>query len=164
MLQSQVAILNQSQAVAGYQRPADSRRLSREAIQRYRTVQVRAWLGRFRSLLTGGNRHPLELTAPGATRSSGGAHYAGTRAVPIRQIQGSEGRSKDFDAAFRPLRAHNRSRWLSVATAMQRNVILPPVALIQVGDVYYVRDGHHRISVAKALGQEAIDAEVTAWE
>jgi hypothetical protein len=43
-------------------------------------------------------------------------------------------------------------------------VVLPPVDLIQLGDVYLVKDGHHRISVAKALGQEVIDAEVTVWE
>ena len=42
--------------------------------------------------------------------------------------------------------------------------MLPPVALIQVGHLYFVRDGHHRISVARALGQETIDAEVTVWD
>ena len=41
--------------------------------------------------------------------------------------------------------------------------IAPPVELIQVGDLYFVRDGHHRISVARAMGQEAIEAKVTAW-
>jgi hypothetical protein len=41
---------------------------------------------------------------------------------------------------------------------------LPPVELIQVGDVYFVRDGHHRISVARMMGQDSIDAEVTVWE
>jgi hypothetical protein len=42
-------------------------------------------------------------------------------------------------------------------------VVLPPVCLIQVGDVYFVRDGHHRISVAKVMGQEQIDAEISVW-
>jgi hypothetical protein len=42
--------------------------------------------------------------------------------------------------------------------------VLPPVALIQVGDVYFVRDGHHRISVARALGRNQIEAKVTAWQ
>jgi hypothetical protein len=41
--------------------------------------------------------------------------------------------------------------------------VLPPVVLVQVGDVYFVRDGHHRISVARALGQLDIEAEVTVW-
>jgi hypothetical protein len=43
-------------------------------------------------------------------------------------------------------------------------VTLPAVDLIQIGDVYFVRDGHHRISVGRAMGQEIIDAEVTVWE
>jgi hypothetical protein len=50
-----------------------------------------------------------------------------------------------------------------VAEAMYMGVPLPPVHLIQVGDVYFVRDGHHRISVAKALGQTQIEANVTVW-
>jgi hypothetical protein len=54
--------------------------------------------------------------------------------------------------------------WLSVAVARQRGKSLPPVKLIQVGDVYYVQDGHHRISVARALGQRDIEAEVTVWQ
>jgi hypothetical protein len=51
-----------------------------------------------------------------------------------------------------------------VAKARLKGVTLPPVELIQVGDVYFVRDGHHRISVARAFGQEHVDAEVTVWE
>jgi hypothetical protein len=89
---------------------------------------------------------------------------AGIRTVPISKIRGSEGRSEDFDREFHPLRLHNQGRWLSVATARQRGVVLPPVELIQIGDIYFVRDGHHRISVAKAFGQEEIEAEVTVWE
>jgi hypothetical protein len=89
-----------------------------------------------------------------------GGYHAGVRPVPINKIVGSEGRSEDFDALFRPLGNHNRHRWQRVAEARQKGISLPPVELIQVGDVYYVRDGHHRISVARMLGQEHIDAEV----
>jgi hypothetical protein len=53
---------------------------------------------------------------------------------------------------------------LGIATARQRGKPLPPVELIQVGDVYFVRDGHHRISVARALGQRDIGAEVMVWQ
>jgi hypothetical protein len=55
------------------------------------------------------------------------------------------------------------SRWLRVAAARDQGKVLPPVVLVQVGDVYFVRDGHHRISVARALGQLDIEAEVTVW-
>jgi hypothetical protein len=93
-----------------------------------------------------------------------GRHYAGLRAVTIDQIRGSEGRVQDFDSAFHPLSEKTRDRWLSVATARMQGAGLPAVELIQVGDFFFVRDGHHRISVARALGEEAIDAEITVWD
>lgn len=89
--------------------------------------------------------------------------YLGVRAVPIRAIVGSESRSLDFDERFRPRRMANRDRWLTIAAAYLTGVSLPPVELIQIGDAFYVRDGHHRISVAQALGQETIDAEIVLW-
>jgi hypothetical protein len=79
-------------------------------------------------------------------------------------IQRSEFRSEDFDADFRPLQKRTRGRWLSIATAWLMRVAMPPVELIQVRDVYYVRDGHRRISVARAMGQEYIEAGVIVWE
>jgi len=53
---------------------------------------------------------------------------------------------------------------MGIAAARQMGRTLPPVELIQIGDLYFVRDGHHRISVARGMGQEHIDAEVTVWE
>jgi hypothetical protein len=88
---------------------------------------------------------------------------AETRLVPIAQIVGSEGRCGDFDRDFNPLHDHNRGRWLRIAAARRRGTPLPPVDLIQVGDLYFVQDGHHRISVARALGQTDIEARVTIW-
>jgi hypothetical protein len=90
--------------------------------------------------------------------------YAGLQTVPIEQIRGSEGRSSDFDRDFHPLQDHCKGRWLRVAAARDQGKVLPPVVLVQVGDVYFVRDGHHRISVARALGQLDIEAEVTVWQ
>ena len=80
--------------------------------------------------------------------------------VPIRKITGSLGRSEDFDANFNPLQERSRSRWVSILTAIRSNISLPPVELVQVGSAYYVRDGHHRISVARSLDQEAIEARI----
>jgi hypothetical protein len=98
------------------------------------------------------------------TCTIGGSHYAGTRTVPLRQIRGSEGRSEDFDAEFAPVTSHSQWRWLKVASARLQDVRLPPVEPIQVRQVYDVRDGHHRISVVRAWGQESIEAEVTVWD
>jgi hypothetical protein len=89
---------------------------------------------------------------------------SGTRTVPLARICGSEGRAHDFDRDFNPLQEHSRERWLCIATARRRGRELPPVELIQVGELYFVRDGHHRISVARALGELAVEARVIVWQ
>ena len=88
---------------------------------------------------------------------------AETHLVPVAQILGSEGRCGDFDRDFNPLHDHGRDRWLRIAAAKRRGTPLPPVDLVRVGNLYFVQDGHHRISVARALGQTDIEARVTVW-
>jgi hypothetical protein len=80
--------------------------------------------------------------------------------IPIEKIVGSEGRVQDFDHDFHPLTDHTEQRWISIAVARRQGKSLPPVELIQVGEEYYVRDGHHRVSVARALGQQEIEAHI----
>jgi hypothetical protein len=88
--------------------------------------------------------------------------YKGMQVVPISLIVGSEGRYRDFNKYFLPSSDHLRSRWERVDEAHHRSIILPPIQLYEIGGVYFVRDGNHRVSVAKAQGMEAIDAEVTS--
>lgn len=88
---------------------------------------------------------------------------AGQREVMLDDIRGTEGRQNDFDERFNPLTERIRQRWVSLASAHEEGIDLPPVELIQVGKVYFVRDGHHRISVARAFGQTTITARVTIW-
>jgi hypothetical protein len=90
--------------------------------------------------------------------------YRGLTTVPIAKIQGSESRSEDFDRNFNPLKKHEMHRWMRVAEMRLRGKPLPAVELIQIGDRYIVIDGHHRISVARALGEKFIEANVTRWE
>ena len=91
-------------------------------------------------------------------------HAGGVQSVAIEQIRGSEDRLDGlFDREFRPARDYDRTRWIQVATARLQGVCLPAVELIQVGATYFVLDGHHRISVARALGEEFIEANVTVW-
>jgi len=90
--------------------------------------------------------------------------HLGSKLVRIADIQASEDRSGDFDRNFHPLETHTKSRWLSIAVARLSGQAMPAVDLIKIGDSYAVRDGHHRISVARALGEDYIDAQVTAWE
>jgi hypothetical protein len=93
-----------------------------------------------------------------------GCSYAGIQVVPIRSIIGSEGRTADFDMDFHPLNEAARQRWTNVAMAYLSGQPLEPVQLIQVEHAYFVRDGHHRISVSRAFGQVAVDAEVITWK
>lgn len=118
------------------------------------------------SSLTGGSRRLLDLNAVQANCILVNYSYIGLQTIALRQIRGSAsaGRCCDFDANFRPLRDHNESRWAGVSTARQRGVKLPPVSLVQVGEMYFVEDGHHRISVAKARGEKTIEAEVVVWQ
>ena len=130
----------------------------------YTRARDRGRRGQFWSTLVGRSRCLLALEEIYATCAAHTHHCAGIQMVPISQIRGSEGRSYDFDRDFNPLQDHNKGRWLSVAGALCQGKALPPVELVQVGDVYFVQDGHHRISVARALGQQAIEARVVVWE
>ena len=103
------------------------------------------------------------LSELGAQATSSRQHHVGLRTVPIAQITGSENRSHDFDHAFHPLSEKTRDRWLSVMEARLKGVPLSPVELTKVGNAYFVRDGHHRISVAHTLGEGFIEAVVTEW-
>ena len=93
-----------------------------------------------------------------------GSFYSGIKVVDISSIVGTEGRVADFDINFYPASEKSRERWVGMALAYLSRIPLPPVELIQVADRYFVRDGHHRISVARSLGQTAMDAEVTTWK
>jgi hypothetical protein len=128
----------------------------------YSQAQRGRWPAAIRGLLLGRPARLQNLTGMGGRVV--GQRTLGVQPAPLAQIQGSEGRTRDFDAAFRPLREHGRERWMSVARACLGDTPLPAVELIRAGDIYYVRDGHHRISVARALGQLEIDALVTIWE
>jgi hypothetical protein len=85
------------------------------------------------------------------------------RTIPITDIDGTlePSRAAQFDRCFRPA-AVARTRWERVWLAEERGAVLPPISVVQVGDRYAVRDGHHRVSVAKARGAVAIDAAVDA--
>jgi len=89
--------------------------------------------------------------------------YVGIRQVPVRSIVGSMGRYQDFDGDFNPLRNSSRDRWERVAAAHMQGIMLPPVQLLKVGDGYLVRDGNHRISVARHYDVEFVDAEVIEY-
>jgi hypothetical protein len=130
----------------------------------YSRARKRGWRNQVQSALTGRSCRLLTLAEIDATCTVHARRHAGIRTVPIGQIRGSQDRGDDFDRDFNPLQDHNKGRWLGIAAARQRGKGLPPVELVQVGDVYFVRDGHHRISVARALGHRDIEAKVMVWQ
>ncbi|MCL4507300.1 MAG: DUF4032 domain-containing protein [Chloroflexi bacterium] len=93
-----------------------------------------------------------------------GMVYRGMQTVPIEKIVGSVGRYNDFDNAFLPTRNALSMRWRKINRAFYDDVSLPPVQLYKVGEVYFVLDGNHRVSVARGHGAAFIDAEVTEAE
>ncbi len=90
----------------------------------------------------------------------GGPIYRGVQTVRVDQIAGSLNRYHEFDRVFMPASNTLSARWQSVNRAFYEDVSLPPVVLYKVGQVYFVVDGHHRVSVARKQNQLFIDAEV----
>jgi hypothetical protein len=86
--------------------------------------------------------------------------YLGMRTVEVAKIVGSVGRHRDFDRAFLPSKDDLGARWKRIDEMMHRAEELPPISLYKIGDAYFVRDGNHRVSVARQQGVEMIDAEV----
>lgn len=90
----------------------------------------------------------------------GGPIYRGIKTLRVDQIVGSLNRYQEFDRTFLPKEDQLAHRWQSVDQAFYKDIDLPPVVLYKVGLVYFVVDGHHRVSVAREQGQEFIEAEI----
>ena len=86
--------------------------------------------------------------------------YRGMRTVEVEKIVGSVGRWRDFDSSFLPVKVSTSDRWSRVDRAYHQGVELPAVSLYKIDETYFVRDGNHRVSVARYHGAAAIDAEV----
>jgi hypothetical protein len=93
-----------------------------------------------------------------------GERRLGLRVIPLDSIVGTLDRTREFDRQFRPTSGRGRARWERVAAAMRRGESLPPIDAYRIGELHFVRDGHHRVSVARTLGRSDIDAYVTEVE
>jgi hypothetical protein len=90
-----------------------------------------------------------------------GERFLGLQTVPLDSIVGSVDRTRDFDRSFRPTSRRTRKRWERMATAARRGEAFPPIDVYRIGEVHFVKDGHHRVSIARAQGLPDIDAYVT---
>lgn len=85
----------------------------------------------------------------------------GLQIIALDSIVGTVGRRRgEFDRRFRPASQRARSRWQSIAAARRRGRDMPPIDVFRVGELHFVQDGHHRVSVARAHGDAMIEARV----
>ena len=85
----------------------------------------------------------------------------GVQLIRLDTIVGTVDSARDFDRRFRPTSARVRERWERLALAQRRGESMPPIDVYRVDDLHFVRDGHHRVSIALATGQTMIEADVT---
>ena len=85
----------------------------------------------------------------------------GLQTIDIDSIVGTVDRGREFDRSFRPTSGKLRARWERIAAAQRRGESMPPIDVYRIGELHFVKDGHHRVSVARALGRDKIDAYVT---
>jgi hypothetical protein len=90
-----------------------------------------------------------------------GERRLGLRVIKLDSIVGSVDRGRDFDRRFRPTSGRVRERWERLALAARRGEDIPPIEVYRIGELHFIIDGHHRVSVAHSLGLSTIDAHVT---
>jgi hypothetical protein len=127
-----------------------------------KTKKTRGMFSRILGIVSPPDDRLLSLEQVSTLIKPRGERYAGIKPVPLSSIVGSEGRYHDFTKDFLPRGKHLRSRRLRIIQAMKKGAPLPPVQLYELGGVYFVRDGNHRVSAALELGMEFIDAEITS--
>jgi hypothetical protein len=126
----------------------------------FETARIQAFLRDAGSVLRGDTRPLLSFDEVRRAARLEGQSYTGLKDIPIADIRGSVGRPNDFDASFLPVKPQMRKRWAQLDEAMRRGEPVPPIEVYHLGDVYFVKDGHHRVSVARHLGWKTIPARV----
>lgn len=134
------------------------------AVSVFHSLHWQAQLRRVWGKVTRRSHSLLDLDDVRRTRTVEAMHEAGCLTIELKKIRGSECRVRDFDDEFLPLNSATGQRWAGIYAARLCGQSLPAVSVVQVGDTYYVRDGHHRISVARLMGEEYIEAHVQVWQ
>ena len=130
------------------------------AEENFRSVKGKARRAKIMSFLKGRTDNLLSFEDVKRITVPTGESYIGCKSVQIDKIVGSEGRNQDFKGSFYPRREFMRHRWCKVDLAFYEGTDLPPVQLLEIGGVFFVRDGNHRVSTARTHGVTYIDAEV----
>jgi nucleotide-binding universal stress UspA family protein/ribosome modulation factor len=135
----------------------------RQALDDFRRARSKAAMQRFWAGIRGRSLDLLPYDEISTKLRAVSRTDRGIKQVPLKDIIGSVNRIQDFDRNFLPLRDDDIYRWAGVKTAMTSPMAkgVPPVSLYQIGDAYFVLDGNHRVSIAKEMGMETIEAYVT---
>lgn len=134
--------------------------ISEQARADFQEARFQAFINRIWATLSGQPTTLLSYDQIKEKLHIGGPIYRGVKTVRVDQIAGSLNRYQEFDRVFLPASNNLEQRWTSVNRAFYQEISLPPVVLYKVGEVYFVVDGHHRVSVARRQGQIYIEAEV----
>ena len=132
-----------------------------EGVNAFQSARMRAFWDEVTALVRG---KPAELLSFEDIRTRlrlREENYRGLHEVPLDQIIGSVGRYREFTSKYLPKQSKMQERWSRVYAQASGMMGLPPIELYKVGDVYFVRDGNHRVSVARQLGSKTIQAHVT---
>lgn len=134
--------------------------LSSQVSSDFKRARSKAFFSNIWSVLSGRPTTLLSYDEVKEKLSIGGPIYRGVETVDLKKIAGSLNRYHEFDRAFLPKQDSSSDRWQRVNRAFYKDISLPAIVLYKVGEVYFVVDGHHRVSVAREQGQLFIDAEV----
>ncbi len=137
-----------------------SDQISEQARADFQRARFKAFMNRVWGALSGQRFTLLSYDEIKEKLHVGGPIYRGVKTIRVDQIAGSLNRYHEFDRVFLPASDGLADRWQSVNRAFYQDIGLPPVVLYKVGQVYFVVDGHHRVSVAREQGQIYIEAEV----
>ena len=134
------------------------------AAEKYGVAQRQAFFQHVLALLTGRSDDLLSFDEVRRRLRLRQQRDEGTHMIPVDRIVGSEGRYRDFTRTFLPRAGANKRRWMQLDRAINVLQDLPPIEVYQIDEVYFVRDGHHRVSVARANDIPEIEAHVVRVE
>ncbi len=132
-----------------------------DSLEKFRRNVGKAQVADLMAKMTGGNVDLMSYDEVTKRIKARQQIEMGTRMVPLNKIIGSVGRYRDFTRTFLPRSGVNPERWARIDAAMHSLEGFPPIEVYKIGDVYFVRDGNHRVSVARANGLTHIEAYVT---
>ncbi|MDQ7024342.1 MAG: hypothetical protein Q9P01_03555 [Anaerolineae bacterium] len=132
-----------------------------EGVSKFQGLRTKAFLQEMMSLLRGQSAELLSFDEVRARLRLRAESYKGLQDIPVDKIIGSVGRHRDFTQTFLPKSDDARDRWSRVYAKVNSLEGVPPIEVYQVDDVYFVRDGNHRVSVAREINAKTIEAHVT---